>query len=124
MAEREHRVPIMMSDAELEAVDAYRYANRIGTRSGAIRRLCSEALATPEDAVLKINPNVPNRLLDCVVRVISVDDAHLGVLEIETEQGLIPIVVNRDCAAILIGELASFMAAKEVDAEETIANDG
>ena len=36
---RENRVPIMMSDEELKAVDDWRFANRVATRSEAIRRL-------------------------------------------------------------------------------------
>lgn len=41
---RENRIPIMMSDDELKAVDDWRYSNRIATRSDAIRRLCQMAL--------------------------------------------------------------------------------
>ncbi|MCV9906673.1 hypothetical protein OIV19_03460 [Brucella sp. HL-2] len=36
---RENRIPIMMSDEELEAVDDWRFKNRIATRSEAVRRL-------------------------------------------------------------------------------------
>ncbi|NKC03869.1 hypothetical protein FGI60_16315 [Brucella haematophila] len=36
---RENRVPIMMSDDELTAIDDWRYENRISTRSDAVRRL-------------------------------------------------------------------------------------
>nr|WP_313023084.1 hypothetical protein [Brucella intermedia] len=36
---RENRVPIMMSDEELTAIDDWRYENRISTRSDAVRRL-------------------------------------------------------------------------------------
>lgn len=42
---KDHRVPIMMSDEEIHAVDDWRFANRIATRSEAIRRLCKIALA-------------------------------------------------------------------------------
>jgi metal-responsive CopG/Arc/MetJ family transcriptional regulator len=35
-----NRIPIMMSDEELAAVDAWRVANGIATRSDAIRCLC------------------------------------------------------------------------------------
>ncbi len=41
---RENRVPIMMSEDELKAVDDWRFANRIATRSDAIRRLCQIGL--------------------------------------------------------------------------------
>lgn len=37
---REKRVPIMMSEDEMLAIDDWRFANRIATRSDAIRRLC------------------------------------------------------------------------------------
>lgn len=36
---RENRVPIMMSEDELRAVDDWRFKNRIATRSDALRRL-------------------------------------------------------------------------------------
>ena len=37
---RENRIPIMMSDEELTAVDDWRFENRVATRSDAVRRLC------------------------------------------------------------------------------------
>ncbi len=40
---RENRVPIMLSDEELEAIDDWQHENRIATRSEAIRRLCKLA---------------------------------------------------------------------------------
>lgn len=43
---RENRVPIMMSDAELQAIDDWRFSNRVATRSEAIRRLCQVGLRT------------------------------------------------------------------------------
>lgn len=36
---REHRVPMMLSTEELDAIDTWRFANRVATRSEAIRRL-------------------------------------------------------------------------------------
>lgn len=42
---RNKRVPIMLSQTELEAIDDWRFANRVATRSEAIRRLCIKALA-------------------------------------------------------------------------------
>lgn len=41
---RENRVPIMMSEEELTAIDDWRFKNRIATRSEAIRRLCQIGL--------------------------------------------------------------------------------
>ncbi|TPK70185.1 hypothetical protein FJ930_19645 [Mesorhizobium sp. B2-4-15] len=41
---RENRIPIMMSGAELNAIDDWRYANRVATRADAVRRLMSVGL--------------------------------------------------------------------------------
>lgn len=41
---RQNRIPFMMSDAELAAIDEWRFANKIATRAEAIRRLCQIAL--------------------------------------------------------------------------------
>lgn len=47
---RDKRVPFMMSESELKAVDTWRFANHIPTRADAIRRLCQIGLATDERA--------------------------------------------------------------------------
>jgi hypothetical protein len=41
---RDKRIPIMMSEDETRAIDDWRFANRIDTRSEAIRRLCQLGL--------------------------------------------------------------------------------
>lgn len=41
---KDNRVPIMMSDRELEAIDNWRFTNHVQSRSEAIRRLCQIAL--------------------------------------------------------------------------------
>lgn len=41
---KDKRIPIMMSDSEVEAIDSWRFQNRIATRSEAIRRLCQIGL--------------------------------------------------------------------------------
>lgn len=74
---------------------------------------------------IKLDTSKPNRVLDAAVRVISVEEAHLGVLELETDQGFVPLSINRNVAYLLIAELAAFMAAEEVTpAEPPVANDG
>lgn len=45
---RENRIPIMMSDQELQAIDDWRYENRIATRSESVRRLCQIGLQADE----------------------------------------------------------------------------
>lgn len=41
---REHRIHMMLSDAELAVIDKWRFENHVATRSEAIRRLCQIAL--------------------------------------------------------------------------------
>lgn len=43
---RENRVPIMMSADELTQIDDWRFANRVATRSDAVRRLVQIGLST------------------------------------------------------------------------------
>lgn len=102
----------------INAEIVYRLAQSVDTTS-------PEPLFIPgrEEVATHIDANQPNRLLDCNVRVIAVEQAHLGVLQIDTDQGFIPIAVNRNAAAMLISELAMFMAADEVDEDEEPAND-
>ena len=45
---RENRVPIMMSDDELQAIDDWRFNNRISTRSDAVRKLAKIGMITDE----------------------------------------------------------------------------
>ncbi|MDX3976577.1 hypothetical protein [Shinella sp.] len=47
---RENRIHMMMSEEELTAIDDWRFANRIATRSDAIRRLCQIGLVLDEKA--------------------------------------------------------------------------
>lgn len=47
---RENRVPIMMSDDELQAIDDWRFENRVATRSDAVRRLCQIGILFDERA--------------------------------------------------------------------------
>lgn len=42
---RENRVPIMMSDDEIQRIDDWRFDNRVATRSEAVRQLCSIGLS-------------------------------------------------------------------------------
>jgi hypothetical protein len=65
--------------------------------------------------VAKIQNDEPNKLHDCAVDVFEVEQDHLGILNMDTDQGLFQVVINRNMAAVLISELAAFMAAEEVD---------
>ncbi|MCO6390541.1 hypothetical protein GTW25_05810 [Aliihoeflea aestuarii] len=47
---RENRVPIMMSDDEVTAIDDWRFANRIATRSDAVRQLAEIGLRVHSQA--------------------------------------------------------------------------
>jgi CheY-like chemotaxis protein len=46
---KDQRVPIMMSEDELKAIDDWRFECRIGSRGDAIRRLCRMALVADDD---------------------------------------------------------------------------
>lgn len=48
---RQNRIPFMMSDAELTAVDDWRFTNRIATRAEAIRRLVQIGLRAERDVI-------------------------------------------------------------------------
>ena len=45
---KDQRVPIMMSEDELKAIDDWRFGNRMGSRGEAIRRLCHIGMAFEE----------------------------------------------------------------------------
>ncbi|HKU24727.1 MAG TPA: hypothetical protein VJQ54_04595, partial [Candidatus Sulfotelmatobacter sp.] len=47
---RAHRIHMYLSEEELQTIEDWRYANRIATRSDAIRRLCHIGLAAEENA--------------------------------------------------------------------------
>lgn len=46
---RTKRFALMMSPEEFEAIEDFRFANRIGTTAEAVRMLCAEALAAKAD---------------------------------------------------------------------------
>ncbi len=45
---KDQRVPVMMTRTELKAVDDWRFANRVGSRSEAIRQLVTLGLKADE----------------------------------------------------------------------------
>lgn len=45
---KENRIHILMSDAELEALDEWRFANKIASRGEAIRRLIHRGIVPDE----------------------------------------------------------------------------
>lgn len=78
-------------------------------------------------ATLTLDVSIPNPVLDIRMSVIVLEEdpsgsAHIGVFEIDTEQGVIPLVMNRKAAAAFMHELTAFLAA---EAEEPVeaAND-
>lgn len=62
---RENRVPIMMSEEELSAVDDWRFSMRVATRSEAIRRLAASAI-TLHSGANDYFERTHNLLEDCV----------------------------------------------------------
>lgn len=45
---KEARIPLMMEPSLVERIDTYRFANRIGSRAEAVRKLIREALEGKE----------------------------------------------------------------------------
>ncbi len=41
---KEARIPLMMEPSLVDAIDTYRFSNRIGSRAEAVRRLVRESL--------------------------------------------------------------------------------
>lgn len=80
---RENRVPIMMSDAELAAVDDWRFTYRIATRSEAIRRLCQIGLRSARafPAIAKDFADV----LDAAAEATEVPEDVLCQVEVDGE---------------------------------------
>jgi hypothetical protein len=49
------RLPVMVGQSDLEAIDAWRYAHHIPTRAEAIRRLIERGLAVPTEPQFDVN---------------------------------------------------------------------
>ena len=80
---RENRVPIMMSDEELQAIDDWRFKNRIATRSDAVRKLTKIGTLTDEwiDRAGQVIDAAQEKYLDKITRFAdmhpeSLDDIH------------------------------------------------
>jgi|GEM_PF-1966189 len=46
---RDKRMPVMLSQAELDAIEKYRFENRVATRAEAVRRLVKIGLEVAEE---------------------------------------------------------------------------
>lgn len=79
---RENRVPIMMSDEELNAIDDWRFANRIATRSDAIRRLVQMGLRADTVA-----PSLVDAIDDMHDVVRARGEKMLALMKARTESG-------------------------------------
>jgi len=70
-----NRIPIMMSDAEVQAIDDWRFANRVPTRSEAVRQLTELGLAFKEQE------HVANIGLMAIVVMLNGNGADIHLLE-------------------------------------------
>lgn len=66
---RNNRVPIMLSDEELQQIDDWRFANKVATRSAAIRRLAQMAVDSSKTRTPRIKTSywakpIPTNALD------------------------------------------------------------
>lgn len=50
---RNNRVAVMLSDDELQAIDTWRFQNRIGSRGGAMRKMCDIAITVAPATITK-----------------------------------------------------------------------
>ena len=107
-----NRIPIMMSDAEVKAIDDWRFANRIATRSEAVRRLCHLGLGLEE----KIRP-IDDQIGKVLNQLEKMNSAYDSALKKH------PLIGMEDAAdrIIAIEERADLM--KELSALLEIAGD-
>ncbi|TFF27532.1 hypothetical protein E3C22_03480 [Jiella endophytica] len=84
---RENRVPIMMSEEELQAIDDWRFENRIATRSDAIRRLCKIGLVADQelDQIVDIASNGVSTLVE---QSADIATAYKSLVNFDTENVL------------------------------------
>lgn len=79
---RENRVPIMMSDEEMKAIDDWRFENRIATRSEAIRRLVQVGLRTHDHL-----QELASQSSTMVSKVESIEDQSEKILVDHAKEG-------------------------------------
>ncbi len=88
---RENRVPIMMSDEELKAIDDWRFENHIATRSDAIRRLCRSAFVAMDSF-----PSAREGAETALTQAYDLHDEILNALESENvEQEALDVLLAR-----------------------------
>ena len=80
---RDRRIPIMMSSEELEAIDNWRFQNRIATRADAIRRLCLIGLSYDEAAAQRPDTKLSDALRHIINAWASVVNVLRGDGEID-----------------------------------------
>ena len=85
--QRENRVPIMMSDDELETIDDWRFKNRIATRSDAVRRLAQIGmlaefkLEQAVDSATECLDGIGDRLLEANADRLAIIPAEEGNIQ-------------------------------------------
>lgn len=90
---KDNRVPIMMSNVELDAVDDWRFKNRIATRSEAIRRLCQIGVLFDEkipniDEISGRILKISKELLAVAKRPAQEQDDKIGAMVEATTQAI------------------------------------
>jgi len=116
---RENRVHMMLSNSEMEAIDDWRFANRIATRSDAIRRLCQVGLNADKQARdLKAMVQAAMDWTIVAQRYLPKDATHgeaEGVAPIEQQTNLFTTVVLLHALRILDDNEHHDKALKEVE---------
>lgn len=102
-APKDNRVPIMFSDGELDAIDEWRFANRISSRSEAIRRLCRIALIVG-DRLDEMLPRLAE-FTDELFKIVSDEMPQQAIAEDAWQQKLLDLGLKNDGLLNLLTEL-------------------
>ncbi|MBB6411272.1 hypothetical protein [Mesorhizobium sangaii] len=122
---RENRIPMMMSDEELKAIDDWRYKNRIATRSDAIRRLAQTSLRidAPIETIYRRTKELHRVLLSrkditiSLVKADNVDWERIAKIDLATTGELIKHVSELNMAVhAMTSEVMKMRDAGEVPA--------
>ena len=116
---------MLISPGELEAIDDWRFKNRVGTRSDAIRRLCQIAIGLEPlvvdlkklwENVLRANADVQDHLMDAAENDDKITGKESLLKAIEAVQQLNPASMELAVHATAMGNvLASLKSGESID---------
>lgn len=109
---RENRIPIMMSEAELAAIDTWKDANSIATRSDSIRRLCRIALSldkelTPLYQYMKEHTEAVNRFSAVAAEEMKKIPENPGVNDLLLSETFMRVQITQTSLALNIRKITA-----------------